>query len=54
MICSRIDLLTFTNVLKGKDNDIYLYIYFIREGTDLGTNVFVSLFPDGHSYYIID
>ena len=54
IFCSRTDFPTFTNVSKGKDNDIYLYIYFIREGTDLGTNVFVSLFPDGHSNYKID
>ena len=32
----------------------FVYILFNREGTDLGTNVFVSLIPDGQSDYKYD
>ena len=33
---------------------LFIFVLFIREGTDLGTNVFVSLIPDGQSDYKYD
>ena len=49
------DFLTFLNVFLGKGQQLLVQFFILnREGTDLGTNVFVSLFPDGHSNYKID
>ena len=43
-----------TYLLKKRTTISFNCIYFHREGTDLGTNVFVSLIPDGQSYYKYD
>ena len=42
-------------IIKRKGQRLLLIVFnFIREGTDLGTNVSVSLIPDGQSYYRYD